>query len=46
MTSGNHIVDQFEEDLRREERERNRLDCGCYKYCKCDSSWDEIESED
>ena len=37
--SGNHIVDLYEEM----QEVPDRLECGCYRACRCDSGWDERE---
>ena len=40
--SGNHLVDQYEENERRQERNSKTLACGCYRRCTCDE-YDEEE---
>lgn len=44
MSSGNYLVDMYDREQEREERQSKKLPCGCKKpYCKCD---DELENEE
>ena len=39
--SGNFIVDAEEDAQNEEIKNRNKLDCGCKKHCRCDDRDDE-----
>ncbi len=40
LGSGNFLVDQFEADQDFLYKNQDKLECGCRKYCTCDSQWE------
>lgn len=34
--SGNYLEDSIDEELEQEYRDKDLMECGCWKICKCD----------